>query len=120
MGTFLKCPNCNRVQTKGKFCLFDGIQLQDTSVHTTIDTKELRESEDSLNTIFAKKIKIDTVESKNFEVSTACKDFINDLLSRVELNIINESFRKNLLSEQSNQSENYTQSSSVLNIQENK
>ena len=92
---FLKCPHCNRIQTKGEYCAFDGCQLK-----TIQEVEELhkanrdRDSTDELNERFAKKIKIDTAESRNLVVMNSCKECVNDLLSQVELNIINETFKK--------------------------
>ena len=56
-----------------------------------IDSREMMESEDSLNCNLAKKLKLDVTESLNFAV----KECLDDLLSQVELNIAKEKFTLN-------------------------
>ena len=89
MGTFLKCPSCNRIQTKGQYCVFDGVQLQHANI-----VEYISDTEERFSFNFSKKIKIDNAGSKDLELKRACvKDCVNNMLEQVELNIINESFR---------------------------
>jgi DNA mismatch repair ATPase MutS len=94
VSAFLKCPHCKRIQTKGKFCVFDGTQLKNID-ELEEPHKENRDPTDELNERFRKKIKLDNLESRNADVINSCKECINDLLSQVELDMIKESFKKN-------------------------
>jgi DNA mismatch repair ATPase MutS len=94
VSAFLKCPHCKRIQTKGKYCAFDGTQLKNID-ELEEPHKENRDPADELNERFRKKIKLDNLESRNADVINSCKECIDDMLSQVELDMIKESFQKN-------------------------
>ena len=107
--SYLKCPQCNLIQTKGAYCVFDGCQLK-----TIEELEELRKSShdrdstDELNERFSKKIKIDATGSHNHDVINSCRDCVNDLISKVELNMIKETFKTTLSVASNSQTEEQT------------